>query len=221
MFSNNTRTLLPIILGSVFTTLFAICGLSVNVSAQNTPDYLLGNLTLERNLTSEQRQEVIEKVSNYISTMKKEANGNITKLNVLLIEDLAKRNIIDEEAKQGLLSFIAAIPKPLLPGLRGTMPENLSTSGNTTGLFGSLEDSSKLLENIARNNSDSQPVTLMTDILKKRISDLGIVPTGPVTISSESTWANVGKVATCSLVGSILPGGAGWGAAAACANLVA
>ena len=161
--NNHLRIYTPIIVGSVLASLFTVFALSVNVSAQDAPDFLLGNLTLEQNPTKEQTQEAIDKVQNYTSTMLKAANGNQTKLDVLLIEDLAKRNIIDEDAKQGFLSFIAKIPKPSLDGLPGTIPGNLTD----------LDASSALLDEIAKNNSDSQPVSLMTSILKKRVGDLG------------------------------------------------
>ncbi|HEX2306234.1 MAG TPA: hypothetical protein VHH33_08090 [Nitrososphaeraceae archaeon] len=50
----------------------------------------------------------------------------------------------------------------------------------------------------------------MTDILKKRVTDIGNLVSGngtdtglpPVTISSsDAAWALVGKVATCTLIG--------------------
>lgn len=204
----NINNHVPIVIGSVLASIFTIFGLSGDVFAEDEPEYLFGNLTNEGNLTKAQKQEIIDKVTNYTSTMKKEASGNETKLNVLLIEDLAKRNIIDEKAKQGLLSFIAGIPKSSVGTLPNTIPGNLTIPGNITGLFKSPEDSIKLLDDIAKNNSDSQAVTLMTDILKKRISDLGTVPgNGPVPLIDESTWADIGKIATCVAVGSLIPGG--------------
>lgn len=112
--------------------------------------------------------------------MRKEANGNGTKLNVLIIEDLAKRNIIDEEAKQGFLKLIATIPKPPMgtpPGFPGnTIPGNLTAptipDDTSTDFLKNLDASSALLDDIAKNNSDSQTAVLMTDIFKKRISDI-------------------------------------------------
>jgi len=176
MFCNNKRILLPIVLGSVFTSLFAIVGLSINVYAQDSPDLLLGDLALKTNLTKEETQEVVDKVTNYTSTMLKAANGNQTKLEMLLIEDLAKRNIIDEDAKQGFLSFIAKIPKPPMETLPSTIPGNLTVPTfpeNSSDFLKDLDASSSLLDEIANNNSDSQPVSLMTSILKKRVGDLG------------------------------------------------
>ena len=199
MFCNNKRILLPVVLGSVFTSLFAIGGLSINVYAQDAPDFLLGNLASEENPTKEQTQEAIDKINNYTSTMLKEANGNRTKLNILLIEDLEKRNIIDEDAKQGFLKLITTIPKPpigTIPGFPGpAFPGNLTAptfpDENNTDFLKDLDTSSTLLDNIAKNNTDSQVVTLMTDILKKKVTDIESfvsgngTDTGPVTIEGE------------------------------------
>jgi hypothetical protein len=232
MLGKNLYVYLSIIFSSIVVSVFASnLGLIVNVSAQDTPDYLLGNLTLERNLTKEQRQEIIEKVTNYTSTMKKEANGNITKLNILLTEDLAKRNIIDAEAKEGLLSFISSLPKAPIETLPGTIPGNLTIPGNTTELLKELDATSALLDEIAINNTDSQPVSLMTDILKKRVTDIGTFvsgngtdnPLGPVTIGigSEQFWANIGKTATCTLVAMAYPGaGAAMATSIQCVELI-
>jgi hypothetical protein len=153
-------------------------------------------------------------------------HGNQTKLNVLLIEDLAKRNIIDAEAKEDLLSFVSSLPKPPMVTLPGTLPgnnltipgNNLTIPGNNTEILKELNATSALLDEIAINNTDSQPVTLMTDILKKKVTDIATFVSGngtdnvlgPVTIQLESDkfWANVGISVTCSLVGMNLPGGA-------------
>ena len=206
------------------------------MSAQDAPNYLFGNLGLESNLTREKLQELGDKNTNYTSTMLKEANGNDTKLNVLLVEDLAKRNIIDEETKQGFLSFIANIPKPPMEGLPGTSPGDLTIPGNVTLLGNStdflkdLDSSSALLDEIANNNTGSQLVTLMTDILKKRVTDIGTLisgngtDTGMVTISSEFTPGIVGKGVACAFVGMALSGGSPLTALStglACANLIA
>lgn len=231
MFGKSIRIYSPIIFGSVLASLFTLFALSVNVSAQEAPNYITGNIKLDSNLTREQLQELGDKITNYINTMKKAANGNQTKLNVLLIEDLAKRNIIDEEAKQGFLSFIAKTTKPPMEGLPGTLPGNLTIPGNTTDFLKNLNDSSALLDEIATNNSDSQTVTLMTDILKKRVTDIGTLVSGngtdtglpPVTISdSDATWAFVGKALTCTIIGSAVPGfGAGAAIAFTCGTLLA
>jgi hypothetical protein len=211
MIGNNLRIYTPTVFGSVLASLFTLFTLSVNVSAQDAPDYLFGNLTFEKNLTKEQLQEIIDKGRNYTSTMLKAANGNETKLNVLLIEDLAKRNIINEEAKQGFLSFIANMPKPPMGSLPGTGPGNLTLPGNVTlpgnsiDFLKDLDANSVLLDEIAKNNSDSQTVTLMTDILKKKVTDIGIFVSGngtdmglpPVTISSFVTPGQFGKAVLC------------------------
>ena len=138
---------------------------------------------------------------------------------MLLIEDLAKRKIIDAEAKEDLLSFISSLPKPPMVTLPGTLPgNNLTIPGNNTEILKELNATSALLDEIAINNTDSQPVTLMTDILKKKVTDIATFVSGngtdnvlgPVTIQLESDkfWANVGISVTCSLVGMNLPGGA-------------
>lgn len=210
----NIKNHAPIVFGSVLASLFTLFALSVNVSAQDAPDYVLGNLTLEKNATKEQTEEVINKVSNYLDNMKKEANGNQTKLNVLLIEDLAKRNIIDDDAKQDFLAFIARIPKPPMEGLPGTLPGNLTIPGNTD-FFKDPDASSAMLDDIAKNNSDSQMVTLITDIIKKRGTDIGIFVSGnvtdtdlpPMTISEMSWGEATVKGTTCALVGMALSGG--------------
>jgi len=214
-FRLNIGNYAPIVFGSVLASLFTLFALSVNVSAQDAPDYLLGNLTNEKNLTKEQRQEIIDKIANYTSTMKKAANGNQTKLNVLLIEDLAKRNIIDEEAKQDFFSVIVKTNKPPMEGLPGTLPGTIP--GNTTDILKDLDASSALLDEIAVNNSDSQVVTLMTDIIKKHVTDIGTVvsgnvtDTGPVTIGDigDFTYGEFARALTCTLVVASTPGFAG------------
>ena len=230
MIWNSLQIYSPIVFGSVLASLFTLFILSVNVSAQDAPNYLFGNLGLESNLTREQLQELGDKITNYTSTMLKEANGNDTKLNVLLVEDLAKRNIIDEETKQGFLSFIANIPKPPMEGLPDIIPGNVTLLGNSTDFLKDLDSSSALLDEIANNNTGSQLVTLMTDILKKRVTDIGTLisgngtDTGMVTISSEFTPGIVGKGVACAFVGMALSGGSPLTALStglACANLIA
>lgn len=215
MTGKNLRVYAPIVVGSVLASLFTLFAPSVNVSAQDAPDFVLGNLTFEKNVTKEQRQEIIDKTSDYINTMLKEADGNLTKLNVLLIEDLAKRNIIDEDAKQGFLSFVASLPKPPMETPPGTLPGDLTIPGNTTDFLKDLDTSSALLDEIAVNNSDSQIVTLMTDILKKRGTDIGTLvsgngtDTGPVTIGTfdNVTVEEFGKAAACAFIGGATSGG--------------
>ncbi|HTH23194.1 MAG TPA: hypothetical protein VL854_13330 [Nitrososphaeraceae archaeon] len=70
-----------------------------------------------------------------------------------------------------------------------------------------------MLDDIANNSSDSQTVTLMTDILKRKVTDIGTLisgngtNTGLVTISdNEEGWANLGKIATCTTLGMMMPG---------------
>lgn len=200
MIWNNLRKYALVNFGSVLVSLFTLFALSVTVSAQDAPNYLLGNLTLDSDLTTNQIQEVGDEITNYTNTMLKEANGNITKLNVLLIEDMAKRNIIDEEAKEGFLSFVSSLPAGNL------------TTGNVTDSVKDLNTSSALLDEIAKNNSDSETVTLMSEILKNGITDIGNVVSGnvtdtglpPMTILSESDEANL--LVTCGLIAGIAYG---------------
>jgi hypothetical protein len=227
----------PIVLGTIMASLFTLLSLSVDVSAQDAPDYLLGNLTLERNLTKEQRQEIAEEVTEHLNSMKKEADGNVTKLNVLLIEDLANRNIIDANGKDNLLSFISSLPKSDIETLPGMVPENVTIPGNVTSpgnnteFLKELEATSTMIDEIAINNTDSQPVSLITDIIKKRVSDIETFVSGngtdtgvgPVTfgIGSDETWASVGKSMTCALVGAALPGaGTAYAAQYYCMGLI-
>lgn len=216
MIWNKFQIYAPVVVATLLVSLFTLFAASVNVSAQDAPDYLFGDLTFERNLTKEQSQEIIDIATNYSNTMLKEANGNITKLNVLLIEDLANRNIIDEEAKQGFLSFVANLPIPPTETIPGTSPGNLTIPGNVTlpgnntDFLKDLEASSTLLDGIAKNNSDSQVVTLMTSILKKKVTDIGTDISGngtdtglpPVPIF-DVTPGEFGKAVVCAMVTTI------------------
>ena len=225
MFGKSIRIYSPIVFGSVLASLITLLTLSVNVSAQNAPDYVLGNLTLGENPTKEQTQEVVDKVTNYTNTMLKAANGNETKLSVLAIEDLAKRNIIDEDAKQGFLAYVASLPKPPMETLPGTLPGNLTIPGNTTDFLKDLDTSSALLDDIANNNSDSQVVTLMTDILKKRVTDVGTLvsgngtDTGIVPFSDFSARGFGLGVAGAAIAMAVSPGAGSIGTAMALVNI--
>lgn len=232
MFGKSIRIYSPIIFGSILVSLFALFALGGNVSAQNEPDYILGDLTNEKNLTKEKKQEIFDKIANYWNTMKKEANGNGTKLNVLIIEDMAKRKIIDDDAKQAFLSFIVGLPKPpmtTLPGIipgnltfpgpgnipgPGIIPGNITFPGNNTEFIKGLDTSSAMLDAIAKNNSDSQTAVLMSDIFKKRITDIetfvsgNVTDTGPVTIEGEFndvSAAEFGGAALCAAVFMLSP----------------
>lgn len=212
MIVKNLRSYASVFVSSVLVSLFTLFAPSVDVYAQDAPDFVLGNLTLKNNLTKEEGEEIGDKITNYVSSMQKASNGNQTKLNVLLIEDLAKRNIIDEDAKRGFLAFVASMPKLPMEGLPGTLPGNLTIPGNNDLLKG-LDASNAKLDEIAKNNSDTQLVTLMTNILKKQGTDIGNLisgngtDTGPVTISDISWGEAYVKGATCALVGSALSGG--------------
>lgn len=210
MIKNNFRRYEQVVFGSVLASLFILFGPTISVSAQDAPDFLLGNLTLEKNPTKEQTQEAIEKVSKYLDSMKKEANGNKTKFSVLMIEDLAKRNIIDDDAKQSFLSLIDSFPKPPMGTFPGSTIPNMTgptfPDEAVPGFLKDLDSSSAMLDNIAKNNSDSQAVTLMTDIIKKKVTDIGTLvsgngtDTGPVTFSDEFgdvSPSDFAKAVTC------------------------
>ena len=206
----NIKNHAPIVFGSVLTSLFTLLALSVNVSAQDAPDFLLGDLANEKNLTNEQRQEISDRISNYWSTMKEEANGNGTKFSTLVIEDMAKRKIIDEDAKQGFLSFIGKLPKSNVipdPG-NLTIPGPVPLPGNNTGILKDLDTSSAMLDEIANNNSDSQTVILMTDVFKKQVSGIKDVISGNVTDTGIVPFEDLS---------SVTPGE--FGGAALCAGL--
>ena len=213
MFWNSTRMTYSIMFSSILASLLTIFALSINASAQDAPDYLLGNLTLDSDLTPEQVQEIGDKITNYTSTMLKGANGNITRMNELLIEDMAKRNIIDEEAKEDYLSFIASLPKSPMEAVSGTTPGNLTIPGNVTDILKDLDTSSELLDEITMNGSDSQMVTLMNGMLKEGITDFRNVISGnvtdvglpPMTIFSESD-EHANLLVTCGLIAGIAYG---------------
>src|SRR5215475_8706479 len=100
------------IVASVFAVNFAS---NLEVSAQRTPEYLLGNISLSNNLTAAQAQEISDKIDNYTETIKQKAKGNLTKMSMLLIDDLLGRKIIDEKDKQEASSFVTGLNqiKPL------------------------------------------------------------------------------------------------------------
>jgi hypothetical protein len=101
-------------------------------------------------------------VANYTKTMREKANGNITQMNILMIEDLEKRNIIDQKDEEGLLSFVASLnPKPT------NIPGNLTALINET-----TTDSIEALEEIASNSSNVNVITLV-GTLKNRVNDIG------------------------------------------------
>ena len=214
---------------SILASLFAIFALNINASAQDAPNYLLGNLTFDSELTTEQAQEINDKITNYTGTMLKEANGNLTKLNELLIEDMAKRNIIDEEAKDGYLTFIARLPIPPIETVPGTTPGNMTNPGNVTDFLNDLDTSSALLDEISLKNSDSQIVTLMNTVLKTGITDFKNIVSGNVTdiglppmkVMSETDHQLLDHLVTCGLIGGILygPGTGAFGALYLCAAI--
>ena len=93
------------------------------------------------------------------------------------------------------------IPGPgNIPG-PGIIPGNITLPGNNTEFIKGLDTSSAMLDAIAKNNSDSQTAVLMSDIFKKRITDIetfvagNVTNTGPVTIEGEFSNVSAGEFA--------------------------
>jgi hypothetical protein len=159
MFTKNQSRDISITLGSILALLFTLfCGSGINVSASvaTAPNYLLGNLSLNTNLTAPQILDFTDKITNYTNQFIQESNGNLTKMNILLIDDLQKRNIINENDKQELLSLNTALGE--------IEPTNNITLINS--------DVSSLLEETVTNSSNPMIITLKSD-LNKKIRDIG------------------------------------------------
>jgi hypothetical protein len=92
-----------ILISSTMVTTFAN-NFVVSASGSSAPNYVLGNVS-NTNLTAAKALEMEGKVVNYTETLAEKSNGNLTKMNMLLLDDLVKRNIINEKEKQELLSF--------------------------------------------------------------------------------------------------------------------
>lgn len=158
MFKEERTMVLSIIFGAiVISLLFSInFGSRINVSASTAPNYLLGNSSLNTNLAAPQLLELNDKITNYTRHFIQESNGNLTKMNILLIDDLQKRNIINEKDKQELLSLNIALGE--------IEPTNNITLINS--------DVSSLLEETVTNSSNPMLITLKSD-LNKKIRDIG------------------------------------------------
>jgi hypothetical protein len=88
-------------------------------------------------MTTAQIGEISDKIANYTNHFVKESKGNQTKMNMLLIDDLEKRNIINEKDKQVLLT--------LNEGFNEIVPTNLTLIN---------ENVSSMLERLANNSSN-------------------------------------------------------------------
>jgi hypothetical protein len=165
MFENNQAIKYSVIFSTILvSSLFGLAigsGLYASASTSTTPDYLLGNLSLSDNLTASQISEASDKIANYTRHFVQESKGNLTRMNMLLFDDLEKRNIINELDKQELLSLNIALSE-----IKPT--SNLTLINN---------DVSSLLEEMATNSSNPMLVTLKSD-LKKKINDIGTLVAG-------------------------------------------
>ena len=149
MFKKRKITVLSIFFsGILISSLFSLnIGSRVDVSASTTPDYLLGNVSLN-NLTPTQTTEITDKVVNYTKTIVEKANGNLTKMSLLVTDDMTKRNIISENDKQELNSFISS----------------LDQIKNTSNLTLINEEISSNLEGLTSNSSNPIMVALKSGL---------------------------------------------------------
>ncbi len=155
--NNQTQYLLAIFVGALTPLIALNLGSSVDdVNASTNPNYLVGNLSLSNNLTTSQVLEISDKITNYTKYFVQESNGNLTKMNILLIDDLENRSIINEKDKQELLSLNIAL-------------NEFNPLGNLTLLD---RDVSSLLDETVTNSSNPMLVTLKSD-LNKKIHDIG------------------------------------------------
>jgi hypothetical protein len=157
LFRNNQTRNILVIFGGILASLFALSSVDDNsASASTTPDFVLDNLSLSNNLTTAQILENGDKITNYTKHFVQESKGNLTKMNMLLIDDLENRSIISEQDKQELLSLNDALGKV-------TFPNNLTLIDREV---------SSHLEVLASNSSNPIVITLKSD-LKKKIHDIG------------------------------------------------
>jgi hypothetical protein len=185
MFRKNQSMDLSIMFGGILASLFMIYfGSSINVSASvsATPDYLIGNLSLN-NVTTSQVLEISEKIANATKHFVQESKGNLTRMNILIIDELENRNIINEKDKQELLSLNDA----------------LSTIKPTNNLTLIDRDVSSLEEEMTSNSSNPVIVTLKGD-LKRKIHDIG---TDVGTLIAGNVTGNLTGNVTGNLTGNV------------------
>ena len=164
MCRKNQNIDLSIICSGILISLFSlILGSSVYVYASTTPDYLIDNLSIN-NVTASQILEINDKIVNYTKHFVKESKGNLTKMNMLIFDDLEKRNIINEKEKQELLSLDIALSK--------NKPTSNLTLIDISNLTLIDRNVSSLLEEMVSNSSNPLLVTLKST-LKNKIHDIG------------------------------------------------
>src|SRR5918995_146434 len=150
MFKKEQDIILSILFSAVFISLlFSLnSGSRINVSASGAPNYVLGNQSLSNNLTASQISELSDQIVNYTKPFVQKSGDNLTLMNMLLINDLESRNIINATDKQELLSLNNA-----LGGIKPT--SNLTLID---------EEVSSLLEEMATNSSNPLIVTLKSEL---------------------------------------------------------
>ena len=189
---------------------------AVSAYGSGAPNYLLGNLS-NANLTASQVSEFSDKIANYTKTLLEKSNGNSSKMNMLLLDDAVKRNIISEKDKQELLSLNSAL-------------NQIKPTSNFTLVN---KDISSRLENLAKNSSNPVMVALKNIVKRNTCTPIiGIneklclpfalanaphIPNNmtngtsglPSMTVSDSIVYDIWLGSTCALVGGILYGGIG------------
>jgi hypothetical protein len=227
MFRNNQTRNLLITFGGILASLLALhLGSSIDdVSASTEPDFMLGNVSTSLTMPqASQLGNLSEQDLNLLSEMRQESNGNLTKLNMLLLDEMERRNIINNVEKQELLTLVV-----------GTA--NINPTNNLTIIDNEV---SSMLDTVGRNTTNPTVVALKSTL--GRIVDLRpdiIVPSNgtlssgnitggisglpPLTIDASSTLAGIeknAKVQTCALVGSIIDDGLGAGVGGIVCNYI-
>ena len=112
------------------------------------------------NLTPTQTTEITDKVVNYTKTIVEKANGNLTKMSLLVTDDMTKRNIINENEKQELISFISGL-------------DEIKDTNNLTRIN---EEVSSRLEALANNSSNPTMIVFKSGLKHLTFScdDIGV-----------------------------------------------
>jgi hypothetical protein len=163
---------------------------------------LLSSITKTLNdMTSSQAMQlgsVRDKISAYMQTVKLESNGNLTKMNELILDDMGPQGLLNEKEKQTILH--------LLKGL-----DQNATVANAPVL--KKEVSSALTE--AMHNSTNKNMIVITSLLNSSINKLQPIagPNGvPILTVNDlvvTVPASVLLETGCALVGLSLFGGPG------------
>jgi hypothetical protein len=93
---------------------------------------------------------------NLVRSMQEESNGNLTQLNILLIDEMERRDIINEEEKKELATYMVGFNK-------------IKPTGNITDIDIQIIS---LLDNIETNSSNPTSTTLKST-LKNVVPDIG------------------------------------------------